>query len=341
MEIDYILNNISIIVQGKVLGLPGEPYEKQLTLQCIESIRNFIPAAEIILSTWKGTNVSHLFFDKIVFCDDPGATAYNIHDPKFLNNNNRQIVSTYNGLKAASKKYAIKMRGDFKFLGTDFVNLIKPFPRGEKYRFFKERIIILTHFSRNPRRIPQLIHPSDLIQIGLTEDLLSLWDIPLQPEPETTRAFPLEKRIINNSLENSFYRMKFGSEQYVWYAFCKKLGLDLELKHFSHIPVNKILVSEMSVINNFVIANQLQLGLFIPKRFVFYPYKDLYTNKEWYNLAEKYTKGISNFFEYKLIFKVYTTNILLVLYRVKSKLLKHGFAKFFIVQQKPLIVDTV
>jgi hypothetical protein len=332
-----VLNNISIVIQGKVFGEPGEPYEKQLTLQCIRSIRNLMPAAEVILSTWEGTDVSHLSADKVVLSEDPGATAYHIHDPKFLNNNNRQIVSTKNGLKVATKKYAVKMRGDCRFLDTDFVNYLKPYPRGREYAFFKERVIILTQFSRNPRRIPQLIHPSDLVQIGLLKDLQNLWDIPLQPEPETTRAFPLEKRIINNSLENSFYRMKFGSEQYIWYAFCKKNGLDLELKHFGNIPLSKILPSEMSIINNFTIAEADKLGLFIPKRFVYYPYDDLYTHHEWAFLAERYSVGVGDNLKWRLIFKVYLTNILLVMHRAKTKLLQHGLTKFFAVQQQPLV----
>jgi hypothetical protein len=332
-------NDLSVVIQGRILGSPGEPYEKQLTLQCIVSIRNFLPGAEIILSTWEGSDTSHLEYDKVVFSVDPGGTAYHIHDPKFLNNNNRQIVSTYNGLKAATGKYAVKMRGDCSFLGTDFLDYLKPYPRADKYRFFKEKVIILTQFSRNPRRIPQLIHPSDLVQIGLLEDLLNLWNIPLQPEPQTTRAFPLEKRIINNSLENSFYRMKFGSEQYIWYAFCKKNGLDLELKHFGHIPASKILASEGSIINNFVIVEPQKLGLLLPKRFVYYPFKDLYTHKEWSDLNEKYAEGVSAFFEWKLIGKVYLTNVMLVLNRAKTKFLKHGISKFFTVQQQPLELD--
>jgi hypothetical protein len=336
-----ILSNLSVVVQGRIFGDPHDPYEKQLTLQCIESIRNLMPQAEIIVSTWEGSDVSHLSYDKVVFSEDPGGTAYNIHEPKFLNNNNRQIVSTYNGLKAATKKYAIKMRGDCKFIDTDFVKYWQTdYPRADKYRFFKERVIILTHFSRSPRRIPQLIHPSDLFYIGLLEDLLNLWNIPLQPEPQTTRAFPLEKRIINNSLESSFYRMKFGAEQYIWYSFCKKNGLDLELKYFGDIPKAKILASEMSIINNFIIVEPEKLGLLMPKRFINYPFNDLYSHQEWLKLNKIYASGASKLFEWKLIFDVYKTNVLLVAGRAKTKLAKHGLSKFFRVQTQALVIES-
>jgi hypothetical protein len=338
MDKQYILNDISVIIQGKIFGAPGDAYEKQLTLHCIESVRKNLPAAEIIISTWAGSDVSHLNYDLVIFNNDPGATAYHIHDPNFLNNNNRQIVSTSAGLRAATKTYAIKMRGDCLINGTGFTNYLKEFPRADTYRFFKERVIILTHFSRNPRRIPQLIHPGDIFQVGLREDLLALWDIPQQPEPHTTRAFPIEKRIINNSLENSFYRMKFGSEQYIWYAFCKKNGLDLELKHFSHIPADKILKSDMSIINNFVIVEPEKIDVVLPERFVKYPFNDLYTHHEWEVLSQKYAQGISWFFEAGLIARVYKTNVLLVLKRAKSKLLTHGLKRFFTVQKEPLVM---
>lgn len=233
------------------------------------------------------------------------------------------------------------MRGDIQFLDTEFVKYMSmSFPRGSRYRFFNRRVMILTQFSRNPRRIPQLIHPSDLFQIGLREDLLDLWDIPLQPEPQTTRAFPLEYRIINNSLENSFYRMKFGSEQYIWYAFCKKHGLDLELKHFGDVATDKIVQSEESIINNFIIVEPRSIGVLLPKRFIHYPYGDLYTHQEWLALAERYANGVSQPQQWGLIARVHANNLALIANRAKTKLLQHGPLKFFSVQKRPLVLKT-
>lgn len=329
-----VLNSISVVIQGKVFGLPGEPYEKQLTLQCIESIRNFLPKAEIILSTWEGSIVEHLSYDKIVFNKDPGSIPYNIHEPTYLNNNNRQIVSTYNGLKAASNTYAIKMRGDCKLIDTDFIYYLREYPRGPQYNFFKQRVVIPTKYTRNPRRIAQLIHPSDIFQVGLLEDLLNLWDIPLQPEPETTRAFPLEKQIFNNALTGGFHRMKFGAEQYVWYSFCKKQGLDLELKHYSHIPQSKILASDISIINNFVIEDALKLGVILPKKMTAHYDKDLYTHEEWFQLSLRYCKDVSKFYEWALIAKVYYSNVSRILWRARHRLFKFGIGDFFKVLKK-------
>jgi hypothetical protein len=324
-----VLNDISVIIQGKVFGLPGDSYEKQLTQQCIASVRNLIPNAEIIVSTWEGTVTSHLLCDKIIYNTDPGAVAYTDEQPGFLNNNNRQITSTYNGLKAATKTYAIKMRGDCLLNDTDFVYYMKEFPRGSKYCFFKQRIVIPTKYTRNPRRIAQLIHPSDIFQVGLRNDLLSLWDIPLQPEPKTTRAFPLEKRIINNALVGGFHRMKFGAEQYIWYSFCKKQGLDLELKHHSHLPANKILASEMSIINNFIFDDPLKLGVILPKKMFQVRDPDLYTHQEWATLNKKYAgNDVSKFYEWSLIADVYASNVSKILQRAQHRIRSYGISGF-------------
>jgi hypothetical protein len=323
-----VLNSISVIVQGKVFGEPGEAYEKQLTLQCIESIRNLIPKAEIILSTWEGTDVSHLDADRVIYNEDPGAIAYSVFEPNYLNNNNRQIVSTINGLRAATKLYAIKMRGDCRLNDTDFTNYLKEYSRGERYAFFKSRIVIPVKYTRNPRRIAQLIHPSDIFQVGLLEDLTALWDIPLQPEPATTRAFPLEKRIFNNALTGGLHRMKFGAEQYIWYAFCKKQGLDLELKHFSDLPADKILASDISIINNFVIQDSYLLGVNLPKKMFFAADRNLYTHKEWYQLSKRYSKDVSLIYEYALIGRVYYSNVCRISWRATHKLSKFGLVNF-------------
>ena len=325
---EKVINDISVVIQGKVFGEPGDPFEKQLTMQCISSIRNLMPEAEIILSTWKGSVVSHLDFDKLVLNEDPGAISYSDKEPDYLNNNRRQNVSTLCGLKVATKTYAIKMRGDCRLSDTDFIYHLKEYPRGNRYRFFKQRVVIPTKYSRNPRRIAQLNHPSDIFQVGLLEDLLNLWDLPLQPEPQTTRAIPEHKKVFNNALRGGYFRMKFGAEQYNWYAFCKKSGLDLELKHYSHIPANKILASDMSIINNFVIDEALMLGVNLPKRMYAVYDRDLYTHAEWRKLSKKYAKDVSKAYELALICRVYLSNAERIIWRAQHRLFKFGLKDF-------------
>jgi hypothetical protein len=303
-------NDFSVVIQGKIFGKPGEDASEQLTMKCILSVKAHLPNAEIILSTWEGTDVSHLGFDKVVFSKDPGAIPFTDLNPSYLNNNNRQIVSTINGLRASSKKYAIKMRGDCLITSTDFMNFLAEYPRSSKFKFLKQRIVIPTLYSRNPRRIAMLFHPSDIFQVGLLEDLISLWDIPMQPEPETTRGVPASKRILNHSLAGNFFRMKMGSEQYIWYSCAKKHGLDLELKYFSQLPLSKIRNSEFSVINNFLIADSDQIGVQLPAKLLSQRFDyDLYTHSEWIKLSNRYAYTTTpKLDELELIARVYVNN---------------------------------
>jgi hypothetical protein len=324
-----ILDSCSVIVQGKVFGSPGDPEGEQVTMKCIESVRRVLPKAEVILSTWEGTDVSHLQADKIVFCKDPGAIPYSDLNPKYLNNTNRQIVSTYNGLLAATQKYAIKLRGDCQLLDTSFLNFFKPYARTAKYKFFKERVIIPTLYSRNPRRIAQLIHPSDIYQVGLLEDLLKIWSIPLQPEPYITRAIPSNKVILNDALVGSNFRMKFGPEQYIWYSVARQHGVDFELKHFSHLPVSKIVDSEWSIINNFVIADASDIGLVLPVKMQTLKVKDLYSHDEWRKLYERYcVTGVDRFYNLCMILRVYLSNVRWVVIRIFKSLVHKTTALF-------------
>jgi hypothetical protein len=281
--------DFSVIVQGPIMGQPGDIYELQKTLQCLQSIKEVLPHAEIILSTWKGSDYSHLFFDKVVLNDDPGAISYNDYELKnVLNNNNRQIVSTYNGLKQASRKYAIKMRGDFKFENASFFSLIDRFTEVNRYRFFGHRIIVPTYVSRDPEKIPLLYHISDLFQVGYTEDLMDLWNIPLQPEPETTRAYPYNPFFLNNPFRNYKYSNRFACEQYIWYAFALKKGLDLNIKYMSDVPIHTIAPSLLSIIDNFIIATPQQLGICVPSSISQkFNSNFFYTHEKWNKLYQR------------------------------------------------------
>src|SRR4051812_39981777 len=92
---------LSIVIQGPVL--PCTP-------SCVANVRQFFPNAELILSTWEGTDTSKVFVDKVVLSGDPGGHNWNIK---------RQIVSSYQGLQAASEFTAMKIRTDIRFFSTE------------------------------------------------------------------------------------------------------------------------------------------------------------------------------------------------------------------------------
>jgi len=314
---EIVSSDFSVIIQGPILGNRDAPYEEQLTMQCIESIRNVLPEAEVIISTWNGSDVSHLTFDKVVFNEDPGAVSYNDTILKnTFNNNNRQIVTTHTGLMAATRKYSIKMRGDCKLLNSSFINFLGKYDDAWGEKLFSQRVVVPIYFSRNPAKVPLLYHISDLFQIGLTSDLLDLWSIPLQPEPETTRANT--SVALTDPFAFNEYKMRYASEQYIWYAFTHKKNIDLSLKYYCQTPIFKLRDALLSIINNFVIVHPEQLGLELPKRLL-HGEQFLYTFDEWLFYYEKFCKEKSF---YHLLIK-----ILLVKKCAYRYFLKNGFKR--------------
>ena len=97
--------DLSVVVQGAV-----SPLETAL---CLKSVRKYLPEAQIILSTWNGSDISHFdgLYDEIVLSDDPGAVIFDIKDKK-TNSLNRILVSSREGIKVAKKTYVLRIRTD-------------------------------------------------------------------------------------------------------------------------------------------------------------------------------------------------------------------------------------
>ena len=185
---------------------------------CIEKIRFFFPESKIIFSTWAGTDVSGLDCDEVVFSIDPGDSGDvflpNNKGLSHLNNLNRQIVSSYNGLKQVKTKYAIKFRPDFILKSNKIWQLYNTFndfnlDSENAWRLFNHRILMFCPASAKNTRMAY--HICDYIQVGHTEDLLDLWNIPLISKEEAQYC------IIHNVKDENINRAyRFACEQQIW-----------------------------------------------------------------------------------------------------------------------------
>lgn len=129
--------NISVVIQGPV-------YQK-ITQECIASVQRVLPGAEVILSTWVGSNTEGLTCDKIVTSEDPSGFKYK--GLTFTNNLARMLKSTQSGLQAATKRYTLKLRSDVKLLSKDFLNAQSKFPeRCKENCIFSERVVCSNYF---------------------------------------------------------------------------------------------------------------------------------------------------------------------------------------------------
>ncbi len=144
MEEKITSRDISVVVQG--------PIHKTRTKKCLQSIRKNLPEAEIILSTWKGSDISSFerLYDILVENEDPGNALLRENAGKKLYNNlNRQLLSTQEGLKKASRKYAMKLRSDMILADNRFLNSFDRFQkRSENYVLFKHKILTCSLFTR-------------------------------------------------------------------------------------------------------------------------------------------------------------------------------------------------
>ena len=231
-----ITKDISVVVQGAV--------DKKKTLKCLKSLRKKLPDAEIILSTWIGSDVTIFkgLYDILVFNDDPG--SYNMSEVTWKTNNvNRQIVSTINGVKKATRKYVLKLRTDLVINNTDFLKhyneiMKNPLKREKPYSVFKNRVMIDTYFTRNSEynsctQCGLCFHPSDLWLFGLKDDIENLFDIPLQNE-----------FIVNLNGIKFQYRTP---EQYIWTSCLNNSVLSYPL--LEPVFPEPILLSSLTLVN--------------------------------------------------------------------------------------------
>lgn len=162
---------ISVVVQG--------PIHTPRTKRVLEAIRRLLPKAQLILSTWEGSDTEGLDYDVCVYSKDPGASPLN-HQTEEWNNINRQIISTQRGIERAERPYLLKMRTDLELLSVNFLRYFEQ--HTGKAEVFRERVLILDHKTRNCRVIPVPFHPSDWLMFGRREDVSAYYAAPLMPE---------------------------------------------------------------------------------------------------------------------------------------------------------------
>ena len=158
--------NISVVVQGPVQSSQARKQQEGITEKCLLSIRKYLPGATIVLSTWKGQDISHLEYDKLVLSVDPGQNK----DGYCPVNYHRQVLSTKAGLAVVTTPYAMKLRSDNFLTGNAFVNIQQSFPQTSSINcFFKEKVVINSNLFRRTSNAHKVIfNASDFFYYGLT-----------------------------------------------------------------------------------------------------------------------------------------------------------------------------
>lgn len=274
-----ISNDISIIVQGAVSNITGT---------VLKRLREVFPRAEIVLSTWEGTELNGLIFDKVILSKDPGAQPCD-EISNVMNNVNRQIVSTAAGINAASKQFVLKTRTDIYFDDCGFLEYFGKYDDNPPYAF-RNRILVCNYYTRNPRVMPLCFHPSDWILFGNASDLKTYFGgLPLQSK-EDSEWFG--NRSKTHTLYTN-YLPRFTPEQHIFLGFLRHF---FEINISCYYDTNKelILLTEEMFAKCFVVLNyneQLKIKFlkYNPNRYM--EKYSLVSHKQWIAMYEKYRKN--------------------------------------------------
>lgn len=256
---------IAVTVQGAI--------DKKLTPKCLKSIRKYLPKAQIILSTWEGSDIEGLDYDVLLLNQDPGGYKHDFaiyNKTRSMNNFNRQLVSTCNGVLKANKKYCLKLRSDIILKNSDFLTYWDKFEvQNNEYKLFSHRVLCSSLFSREysckyGTGLPVPFHPSDFWFFGLTEDLKDYFcDCPVQTKEEASNwnfKYP-------NRLPYSSMLWRFTPEQFFCVNWVKKYYPDLQFEDWSDWNPQNIELSNNILYNNFIFLGFEQSGIYSAKYF--------------------------------------------------------------------------
>lgn len=245
-------SDIGVVIQGAVHPV--------FTKEVIRSVRQYLPNAYIVLSTWEGSP-EILGVDKQINNCDPGAPVLDKHTGQ-KNNLNRQIVSTINGvrfLKKIGKKYTLKLRTDTNLTSCGFLSYFDMFnDRVETFKVFQKRLVICNKYVRPSYVFP--FHISDWAIFGLTTDVENLYDIPLEPESFTSwfDSHELMPEHFFHQFKN--FRHRYCAEQYIWLQ-CLRKYYPIQFDNMFDFSNGNIAASNESLINNFVVVSDQMFGV--------------------------------------------------------------------------------
>jgi len=279
--------DISVVVQGPV---------NNETKDCLQSIRKYLPGATIILSTWEGTDTDGLDADEVVLNAGPGCFSFVIIDGvNIMDNTNRQIVTTKNGLKKVKTKYAIKLRSDNMLIHANFLKEFeKEYKYDSEYKFVEKRILVCGIGSGDPRITKLPYHISDWFYFGFTKDLLSMWDIELKEKEIHMDYF------VRNPVKKPVYwcrkwTSRFAPEQYIFSSFLKK-HIKFRFEHGMDLHSEDLPFMEKIYVNNLIWFSPDEIGFKFPKYdHKIHNYNNSYTHihyrhSDWKRLYNKYLK---------------------------------------------------
>lgn len=274
--------DISIVVQGPILSQSKFGITQKTTQVICERLKKLFPESELILSTWEGESAAGIPYDLALFNSDPGASWFDYYNHDNLNNCNRLIISTLAGVKAATRKYVLKVRSDLYLVNKKFLKYFSLYPAyNEEYKFVKSRIISFSMWSIQGHKTPVFtmhkpFHISDWAYFGYKEDLINLYDVPLIEEPKFSQWFLDKFKPFHDVAPHVLWKMP--PEQHITSSFFKKFT-HIDFEHTADTDNKNIERSSKLIMNNFLVLDQTQF-FFISLKHICFQFSQ--ENHEWF-----------------------------------------------------------
>ena len=162
-----VTDKIDIVLQGQYSDYALETAKYYLNLDFVNNV---------IISCWMGDNLPSISNSNIIF------TQNLLPKTNGTGNRNFQIISSLGGLKLVNTEFAVKMRNDQRYDLNSMENMFDFFHKNkERLTTFegdetkpKNRILVGGVFEGFP------FHPRDHVFWGNTEDLIDVFDMPLE-----------------------------------------------------------------------------------------------------------------------------------------------------------------
>jgi hypothetical protein len=275
--------DVSFVLQG-----PVDRTGRGSTARACAAIRAHFPGAEIVISTWAGTDASGLDCDLVVESADPGAVGPNTYNP----NTNRQIVSSLAGVRAATRPLVAKVRSDMLFTSDSLLSHWRRWEeRSDELRLFEHRVLIPNTFTRRPSYLsPYPLHPSDWSYFGTRADLELLLDVPHMRLKESQKDRTPEGLL--NLWHPGRNLPTYTPEQWIWAHALRKADPSVRLRHVFDLTPETLRMTELSFANNFaVLDTYTQYGIWCPK--YAWPNRlfddvSLIQHRDWLELYDRY-----------------------------------------------------
>lgn len=215
--------DITVIFQGPVLQGPDG------TADLIRRTQRVLPHSRYVVSTWNTSDVSALEVDRILMSGDPGGLPgiKRRDGADALNNVNRQIVSTRQGLREADTRYAIKIRTDCSLDDASFVRVYERFLEASG----QPRIVASSLFTIDPSMFEQLpYHVSDWFQFGETAALQTYWSGPFMSEQDAL-FYEAHPHAPHSTFMDRRFRSRLAVEQFMAVHYAARCGYPIPSFH--------------------------------------------------------------------------------------------------------------